>query len=121
MAEQAPPKFKPLEQLADKLKLLVGLVGSATTIIALIGGATTWALSPITDKLDALEQSTARNELMTLMANYPDDKRAIESVAYRYFAELKGDSYVFTLYTQWANAHNVDSSVITEIHDLNNN
>lgn len=107
-------------QVADKLKLIVGLVGSITSIVALVGGAVTWAISPITAKLDALEQSTSRNELMTLMANYPEDKRAIEGVAYRYFAELKGDSYVFSLYTQWANAHDVDSSVITEIHNLNN-
>lgn len=123
MAEPGAPRTNKsiVGDLADKLKLIVGLVGSVTSILALVGGAVTWAISPITAKLDALEQSTYRNELMTLMANYPEDKRAIEGVAYRYFAELKGDTYVFSLYTQWANAHDVDASVITEIHNLNNN
>lgn len=111
-------KNNSLSKLDKQIKLVAGFVANITLIVGTIAGVVNWAVSPITEQLHSLEQSTTRSELLTLMANYSNDKRAIESLAYHYFAELKGDSYVYSLYTHWAKEHDVDYSNIAEIHDL---
>lgn len=101
-----------------QLKAVTGIIASIGILAGLIIGAVQIGISPITGKLDSLEQSTTRSELLLLINNYPNDKRAIEELAYHYFTDLKGDSYVYSLYTDWANAHDVDYSHITELHQL---
>lgn len=101
-----------------QLKAITGIIASLGVLGGLVVGAVQIGISPVTDKLSALEQSTTRSELLLLINNYPDDRRAIEELAYHYFAELKGDSYVYLLYANWASAHNVDYSHITELHQL---
>lgn len=101
-----------------RVKMAAGFVANATIIVGAVAGVISWAISPLMDRLSAIEQSSTRSELLTLMANYSEDKRAIEDLAYHYFAELKGDSYVYGVYADWAKNHGVDYSHITEIHDL---
>lgn len=101
-----------------QLKAIAGIIASLTVLGGVVVGAVNLGLSPITSKLDNLEKSTTRSELLLLINNYPEDRRAIEELAYHYFAELQGDSYVYSLYCNWAAAHNVDYSHITELHNL---
>lgn len=99
-------------------KAAAGIIANVVVIVGAVAGVVTWAITPITERLSALEQSATRGELLTLMASYPEDKRAIEDLAYHYFAELKGDTYVYGLYAEWADAHDVDYSQILQMHDL---
>lgn len=117
MAERA--NKHPLDMVDARLKRLAGILANVIVIGTAVCGAVSWAMTPLNSKLDNLEQSTCRSELLTLMANYPEDKRAIEELAYHYFAELKGDSYVYGVYIQWAEQHNVDYKNITDLHNLN--
>lgn len=98
--------------------MAAGFITNAALIVGAVSGVISWAISPLVDRLSAIEQSSTRSELLTLMANYSDDKRAIDDLAYHYFAELKGDSYVYSLYVDWAKKHNVDYSHIAEVHNL---
>lgn len=120
MAEQKRTKITDtLSHIDGKMKLVVGIITNVGIIVGAVVAAVNWAISPITSQLNALEQSTTRSELLTLMANYPEDRRAISELAYHYFAELKGDSYVYSVYADWAKTHDVDYSQITQLHNLN--
>lgn len=98
--------------------MVAGFIANATIIVGAVASVVNLAVSPLVDRLSAIEQSSTRSELLTLMANYSDDKRAIDDLAYHYFAELKGDSYVYGIYVGWAKEHGVDYAHIAEIHDL---
>lgn len=62
-------------------------------------------------KKDILElrQDLTREQLLTLMHDYPDRYEEIIKVAKKYFIDLEGDWYMTTLFTSW-----LDSAGITK-------
>lgn len=112
-------KNNPFLNVDERVKMVAGFIANATIIVGTVASVVNLAVTPLVDRLSTIEQSSTRSELLTLMANYPEDKRAIEELAYHYFAELNGDSYVYGVYGRWADEHNVDYKNITELHNLN--
>lgn len=72
-------------------------------------------LDNISRQLDSIELNSTRNQLLTLMSNYPDNKSEILKVAYHYFKNLNGDWYVSELFDEWAKERNIDVSHIMTI------
>lgn len=112
-------KLNLAEKTEKNLKLVASVIGSVVVIFGAIQWGIGYAMSPITSKLDSIEASTTRTELLLMMANHPDDVKSITYLAEKYFIELGQDSYVFGIYRKWANAHDVDITDIKTAHDLN--
>ena len=63
---------------------------------------------------DAQDLAIMRLELMNLIENNPDNTVEIEMLGKKYFnPPYNGDSYMSTIYSQWANARGLDTSFIT--------
>lgn len=112
-------KLNLAEKTEKNLKLLASIIGSVIVIFGAVQWGVGFAMSGVTSKLDSIEASTTRTELLLMMADHPDDIKSITYLAEKYFIDLGQDSYVFGIYRKWANAHDVDISDIKTAHDLN--
>ena len=63
-----------------------------------------------------LKLDTTRNQLLTLMKNYPDNEEEIMKVAKYYFKDLNGDWYMTSLFIEWGEEKGID---VTEIVKVN--
>ena len=109
-----------------KLQKWAGTIGALATIIAAIGGVCAWAsgqfASAVSDQISGFqqetrdannrhEQATTRIELMVLMEHDPTNVAAIEKLAYHYFVELDGDTYLTGMYSTWCHEYGGDPSI----------
>lgn len=119
-------KFK-IKNWPQKLKDIAALI-SAVIVIggALIGGGK-WLLMEINSstnsRVDALEAkiddnyakdelATTRLELMVLMEHDPDNVIEIEKLARHYFLDLKGNSYLTSVFSKWCREYGVNCAEI---------
>ena len=109
--------------LSERLKSIAELITAGGVIAAAVMAVGTWAISninadtnkkldDISDKIDSIELNSTRNQLLTLMSNYPDNESEIMKVAEYYFRDLGGDWYMTELFSQWSSSHGVDASQI---------
>lgn len=112
---------------ADKrLRKWAGTIGAIVTIMAAVGGIFAWASSQfakaVSDQISGFqqetrdannrhEQATTRIELMVLMEHDPQNIAAIEKLAYHYFVELNGDTYLTGMYSTWCHKYGGDPSI----------
>lgn len=109
-----------------KLQKWAGTVGAIVTIVAAVSGVCAWASnqfanavsdqisgfqSEIRDANNKHEQATTRIELMVLMEHDPENVAAIEKLAYHYFIELEGDTYLTSMYSNWCHEYGGDPSI----------
>jgi hypothetical protein len=112
-------KLNLAEKTEKNLKIIASIIGSVVIIFGAVQWSIGFAMSGITTKLDSIEASTTRTELLLMMADHPDDVKSITYLAEKYFIDLKQDSYVFSIYRKWANAHDIDIADIKTAHELN--
>lgn len=123
-------KKKTLYDKTDKkLQRLAGTIGSIVAITGAVSGVFGWVSTQFTNAIsaqisdfrqevksanDAQDVAIMRLELMNLIQNNPDNTVEIEMLGKKYFnPPYNGDSYMSTIYSQWANARGLDTSFIT--------
>lgn len=125
--------MKKSEKLYDKtdkkLQRIAGTIGAIAMILGAITGVFSWVQSAFTSAIsgqieefrqevkeanDSQDLAIMRLELMNLIQNNPDNVVEIEMLGKKYFnPPYNGDSYMSTVYSQWANARGLDTSFIT--------
>jgi len=98
----------------------VGVIGAAavgigTWCVTRITAETNSKIDKVSDKIDSIELNSTRNQLLTLISDYPDNEDEILKVAKYYFRDLKGDWYMTTLFTKWAEGRGLDVDTIVNI------
>lgn len=91
-------------------------VGVGTWCVTQINASTNTKLDSISDQVTELKLDTTRNQLLTLMKNYPDNEEEIMKVAKYYFKDLNGDWYMTSLFIEWGEEKGID---VTEIVKVN--
>lgn len=81
------------------------LVGVGTWCTAQINASTNAKIDNISSQITDIKLDTTRNQLLTLIGNFPDNESEIMKVAQYYFGTLKGDWYATTIFTKWAEEH----------------
>lgn len=118
---------KTLYDKADKkLQKWAATITAVLVIIGAIGSVCAWASSQfanaVSDQISGFqdetreannrhEQATTRIELMVLMEHDPTNVAAIEKLAYHYFVELEGDTYLTGMYSTWCHKYGGDPSI----------
>lgn len=109
-----------LKECADVITAVgvigAALVGVGTWCTAQINASTNAKLDTLSAQMSELKLDTTRNQLLTMMKNYPDNEEEILKVAKYYFRDLNGDWYMTSLFSKWAKERNVDVSEIMEIN-----
>lgn len=70
-------------------------------------------------KIATLEQDTARIQLLSLIQHSPTNKDTILYQARHYFGELKGNTYMISVFVDWGKEQGIDEKVIWEIINSN--
>ena len=110
----------------DHIKSVSELVAAVGVIGAAAVGAGTWCVSQanastnkklddISAKIDVVELNSTRNQLLTLMSDYPDNESEILKVADYYFNDINGDWYMTELFTKWCDSRGIDVNKIINI------
>ena len=122
MAKKATKKVSWKEHIKSFSELIaaVGVIGAAaiavgTWCINQANAATNEKLDNISTKIDSIELNSTRNQLLTLMSDYPDNESEILKVAGYYFRDLGGDWYMTDLFTKWGEGRGIDVSKIVNI------
>lgn len=113
--------------IRERLKDTSDVIGAVTVIGTACVGVGTWCvtqtnastntkLDSISDQVTELKLDTTRNQLLTLMKNYPDNEEEIMKVAKYYFRDLNGDWYMTSLFIEWGEERGID---VTEIVKVN--
>ena len=113
--------------IRERLKDTSDVIGAVTVIGTACDGVGTWCvtqinastntkLDSISDQVTELKLDTTRNQLLTLMKNYPDNEEEIMKVAKYYFKDLNGDWYITNLFIEWGEERGID---VTEIVKVN--
>lgn len=115
MANKPRKKFVDRIKEASEIITAVGIIGAAAVGVGAwctsqINASTNEKLDNIAGKIDGIELNSTRNQLLTLMSNYPDNESEILKVADYYFNTLHGDWYMTELFTKWGNQRGVDIS-----------
>lgn len=120
-------KKESLYDKADKrLHKWAATIGAIIAIIGALTGALSWLQSQFTNAVSSQisdfqqetrdannrhEQATTRIELMVLMEHDPTNVAAIEKLAYHYFVDLEGDTYLTGMYSTWCHEYGGDPSI----------
>lgn len=113
--------------IRERIKDISDVIGAVTVIGTACVGVGTWCvtqinasintkLDSISDQVTELKLDTTRNQLLTLMKNYPDNEEEIMKVAKYYFKDLNGDWYMTSLFIEWGEEKGID---VTEIVKVN--
>lgn len=110
-----------IKEFADVLTA-VGVIGAALVGIGTwcthqINASTNEKLDTISSQMQDLKLDTTRNQLLTLMKNYPDNEEEIMKVAKYYFKELNGDWYMTSLFIKWGNEKGIDVTDIVKVNE----
>lgn len=118
-----------IEKAGNKVTRIGAIVSASIVIITAATGICTWVsnqfqnvvstqIADLKHEVEAndlrTEQQITRLELANLIHNQPENKAEIEKVARHYFVALDGDWYMTGLYSDWAQAHGGDISLIIE-------
>ena len=121
MAEKKQKKnlFQRIGDIADVITA-VGIIGAAAVGIGTwcMGQAmaeTNGKIDNVSNKIDSIELNSTRNQLLTLISNYPNNEEEILKVAKYYFKDLNGDWYMTSLFSKWANSKGLDVDDIVKI------
>lgn len=88
-------------------------VGVGTWCTTQINASTNQKLDDLSSQLSDIKADTTRTQLLTLINTSPDNEAEIMKVAQYYFGELKGDWYMTTLFTKWAEEHGYTTDELT--------
>lgn len=105
-----------VKDIADVITA-VGIIGAAavgigTWCVTRINAETNAKIDEVSNKVDSIELNSTRNQLLTLLSDYPNNEDEILKVAKYYFKDLKGDWYMTTLFTKWAEDRGLDVDTI---------
>ena len=117
--KQKKKLFQRIGDIADVITA-VGIIGAAAV------GVGTWCMSQVmagtnekidnvSNKIDSIELNSTRNQLLTLISDYPDNEEEILKVGRYYFKELHGDWYMTSLFSKWANSRGLNVDEIIKI------
>ena len=122
MAKKVTKKVDWKERIKGFSELIaaVGVIGAAvvgagTWCVSAVNASTNEKLDKISDKIDTIELNSTRNQLLTLMSDYPDNESEILKVASYYFNDLNGDWYMTELFTKWCDGRGIDVNKIVNI------
>lgn len=93
----------------NAVSILLGVLGSSAfceLVRYFIGRST--SKKEITKRLDKLEKDGVRNQLMTLMHDYPNRTDEIMEVAHHYFVDLQGNWFATGLFNQWLEDNDIN-------------
>ena len=110
-----------IKEFADVLTAVgvigAALVGVGTWCTHQINASTNEKLDTISSQMHDLKLDTTRNQILTLMKNYPDNEEEIMKVARYYFKELDGDWYMTSLFIKWGNEKGIDVTDIVKVNE----
>jgi len=122
MATKAPKK-KFLSRIKDCADIItaVGVIGTALVAVGTwgvtqINAGTNAKLDAISSQMAELKLDTTRNQLLTLMKNYPNNEEEIMKVAKYYFKDLNGDWYMTSLFIEWGEEKGIDVTGIVKMN-----
>lgn len=117
------PKKKLISRIKETSDVItaVGVIGATcvgvgTWGITQINADTNAKLDSISNQVTELKLDTTRNQLLTLMNNYPHNTNEIMKVAKYYFKDLNGDWYMTELFIEWGEKEGID---VTDIVRMN--
>ena len=87
--------------------ILLGVLGSSAfceLVRYYIGRKT--SKNEITERLDKLEKDGVRNQLITLIHDYPNRVDEIMEVGHHYFVDLQGNWFATGLFEEWLEKNN---------------
>ncbi len=121
MSKQVKKKFLTrLKECSDAIAAVTiiggALVGVGTWCTSQMNASTNERLDTLSAQMSELKLDTTRNQLLTLMKNYPDNEEEIMKVAKYYFKDLDGDWYMTSLFIEWGEEKGID---VTEIVKAN--
>lgn len=122
-----PAKEKRAKKFITRVKEFADILTAVGIIGAALVGVGTWCthqinsstnekLDTISGQMQDLKLDTTRNQLLTLMKNYPDNEEEIMKVARYYFKELNGDWYMTGLFIKWGNEKGIDVTDIVKVN-----
>ncbi len=80
--------------------------GAGNWIIGQVNAKSDEQIAALETKLDEVHRESqlgiTRLELQSLINNTPENRTEIEKLARYYFIELKGDTYMTSMYSRWA-------------------
>lgn len=90
-----------------------------TVILAIIGsGALSTVISAVINaisgrkglksKVKKIEKDSVRLQLLLLMSDYPEERQEIMNIAEYYFATLKSNWYMTSLFDKWLKKNGID-------------
>lgn len=116
-----------LKNWTQRIKDFSALISAVLVIGAALIGAGQWIVHEVTastnQRVDSLESkindnytkdelATTRLELMVLMEHDPENVIEIEKLARHYFLDLKGNSYLTSVFSKWCREHGVNCAEI---------
>ena len=112
-----PQKVKDAAAFISAVIVIGGaLIGAGKWLLAEINASTNARIDALEEKIDenaeADELATTRLELMVLMEHDPDNTIEIEKLARHYFLDLKGNSYLTSVFSKWCAAHGLNCAEI---------
>lgn len=122
-----PTKEKKAKKFITRVKEFADILTAVGIIGAALVGVGTWCthqinastnekLDTISGQMQDLKLDTTRNQLLTLMKNYPDNEEEIMKVARYYFDDLNGDWYMTGLFIKWGNEKGIDVTDIVKVN-----
>lgn len=117
---------KKYDKADKRLKRISGTIGAIVAIVSAVTGLSAWVSNQfqaavsaqIQDFREEVEESDKaqalaimRLELMSLISHDPDNVVEIERLGKKYF-QAGGDSWMSSIYSEYARGHNLDTSFI---------
>lgn len=65
------------------------------------------SLAEINKRLNKEEKDICREQMLMLMANYPEEKEEILRLAEHYFSDLHGNWYMTSLFNKWLETNGI--------------
>lgn len=111
---------KKLQRTVGTIGAIIAILGAATGLCSWVshqfGSAVSAQISSFQEETRAAnarqEQAITRVELLTLMAQDPENKVAIEKMARYYFKTLNGDLWMTSKYSAWAKEYGGDITIV---------
>lgn len=117
----------PKETISDKIKKLAAIVSALGVIFGAFAGVGNWIITKVNaqsaEQITALEArldeahkesqlGITRLELQGLINDTPENRTEIEKLARYYFIELKGDTYMTSMYSKWASEYGGNIEIV---------
>lgn len=115
--KDTPQKIKDIAALISAVIVIGGaLIGGGKWLLTEINASTNTRVDALEKKIDDNyskdELATTRLELMVLMEHDPENVIEIEKLARHYFLDLKGNSYLTSVFSKWCRGHGVNCAEI---------